>query len=143
MDIIFRNSVITQTYCLVQPFLHQSKLSELFPSSQQIAKSSDLISLVFPFLVYSVWVSCHKTVERIQTTHNLNSEPLDTRGHEIYCQKHGTNSRAALSTLQLYKQSLTQPVDGGTRKLNALLFDLQDLKSYSNRCVWFLFIRLF
>lgn len=35
-----------------------SKLSELFPGGQQIAKSTNRISFVFPLLVYSALGSC-------------------------------------------------------------------------------------
>ena len=46
MDTIPRKSPVTQIYLLGLGF-SPSKLSELFPSSQQIAKSTDLISFAF------------------------------------------------------------------------------------------------
>ena len=60
MDTIPRKSIVTQIY-LLGLVLSPLKLSELFPSSQQIAKSTDLISFAFSFFVYSVSMSCQKT----------------------------------------------------------------------------------
>lgn len=60
MDTILRKSPVTQIYLLGLAF-SPSKLSELFPSSLQIAKSTDLISFAFCFFAYSASVSCQKT----------------------------------------------------------------------------------
>lgn len=136
MDTIIRNSLIPKY--IVWSSLFSIKIIRAISKQPTNSKVNRPYLICLPFPVYSVLVSCQKTVERIQITHNLSNETLNTRGHQIYCQK---NSGVALSTLQLCKQSLTQPVGGDMHKLTALLFDLQDFKSYSS--VWFGFVHLF